>query len=484
MPEPESLFDRSPNLSRGLLFGILALAIVLRLYDATRVPLWFDETYTLLIARLGLPGMLPALAADIHPPLHFVLVWLWRGLGGEREVWLRTLSVLFGVATVAVTWSLTRDTFGRSAALLAALLLALHRTHIHMSQEVRMYALLWLLYSIALWAALRWIERGRTRDAVLYVLAGVAAFYTHYQSILVLGTIGAWGVVALARQPARLLRWVGLNAAILVLFAPMLPTFVHQLARNRDAHWIKPPHPSDLNSLLRGMSFGAPYVIVPMIVLAVLPLFGARRRAASLLWTFIAVPVLVSYAVTMRGGHLFTVRYMFYTLPAWCALVATGVMGLPWKWARAVLAVGIIAIGVRSFAITDAYEEPRELKRAEAILRPSVAPGDYIFYADAHSLLYFVQYMPDLGRHRLLLRDPNLPYYEGAVVIPDSIRALPADFERLSAHGAHWWGVYSQHAGIDAGPTVALLRAHASSIRHVGRMVTLFEGPARLTAAP
>ena len=48
----------------------------------------------------------------------------------------------------SITW--TRDTFGRSAALLAALLLTLHRTHIHMSQEVRMYALLWMLYSIAL----------------------------------------------------------------------------------------------------------------------------------------------------------------------------------------------------------------------------------------------------------------------------------------------------------------------------------------------
>lgn len=484
MPERESVFDRSPNLSRGLLFGILALAIVVRLYDATRVPLWFDETYTLWIARLGLPGMLPALGADIHPPLHFVLVWLWRGLGGESEVWLRTLSVLFGVATVAVTWGLTRDTFGRGAALLAALLLTLHRTHIHMSQEVRMYALLWMLYSLALWAAWRWIEGGRRRDAVLYVLAGVAAFYTHYQSILVLGCVGAWGVVALARQPARLLRWVGLNAAILVLFAPMLPTFVHQLARNRDTHWIKPPHLSDLNSLLRGMSFGAPYLIVPLLLLAVLPLLGARRRAASLLWTFIVVPVAVSYVVTLRGGHLYADRYMFYTLPAWCALIGAGVMGLPWKWARAALAVGIVALAVRSFVLSDAYEEPRDLKRAEEMLRPSVAPGDFVFHADAHSLLYFMQYMPDLGRHRLLLSDPNLPYYEGAVVIPDSLRALSADFERLSAHGAHWWGVYSHHAGIDAGPMVALLRARATRIRHAGRMVTVFEGPPRLTAAP
>lgn len=479
MPEAAKPAQRSLDLSSALLFGVLALALALRFYDATRLPFWFDETYTLWIARLGLPGMLPALAGDIHPPLHFVLVWLWRALGGEREVWLRSLSILFGAATVAATWGMTRDALGRSAALLAALLLTLHRTHIHISQEMRMYALLWMLYSLALWGAWRWIDRARRRDGVLYVLAGTAAFYTHYQSVLVLGCIGAWGVVALARQPARLLRWIGLHAAFLVLFAPILPTFFHQLTRNQESHWIQPPHPSDVISVLRGMSFGASYLIVPLVVLAALPLLDARRRAASLLWTFIVLPVAVSYAVTVQGGHLFAGRYMLYTLPAWCALVAAGVMGLPWKWARAALAVAIVALAARSFAITEPNEEPRELGRAEAILLPNVAPDDVVFHADAHSLLFFMQYMPNRGRHRLLLSDRDLPYYEGAVVIPDSLRVLPADFERVAASGAHWWGVYSRHAGIDARPIVALLRARASKIEHAGPRVTVFEGVAR-----
>jgi hypothetical protein len=264
----------------------------------------------------------------------------------------------------------------------------------------------------------------------------------------------------------------------------MLPTFLHQFGRNRDSHWIQPPHPSDVISLLRGMSFGAPYLIVPLLVLAALPLLGARRRAALLLWTFMVAPVAFSYAITSWGGHLYADRYMFYTLPAWCALIGAGVMGLPWKWARGALAVALVALAARSFVLTEPNKEPRELERAEAILLPSVAPDDFVFHADAHSLLFFMQYMPHRGRHRLLLSDPNLPYYEGAVVIPDSLRVRPADFERLSAHGAHWWGVSSRHAGIDAGPMVALLRARASRIEHTGRMVTVFEGPARPTGSP
>src|SRR5436190_21542233 len=112
-----------PRLELFALVALLVLAAALRLAEATRVPMWFDEIYTLRTARFGPAGILHALRADVHPPLHELLVWVWWRIVGDSELRLRCLSVIFGVATVGAVYAVTRDFFGRAAALLAALFL-------------------------------------------------------------------------------------------------------------------------------------------------------------------------------------------------------------------------------------------------------------------------------------------------------------------------------------------------------------------------
>jgi len=469
-----------------LVVVLLGVAAALRLREATRSPQWFDETYSLWVARLGFPGMMRAIAADIHPPLHFMLLSWWRALGGESDAWLRGSSVVFGVATVLAAWWLARRAFGAEAGWVAGALLAFHRTHIHFSQEVRFYAMLWLLYTLAVAAAMRWLERGRRGDAALYVAAVALAFYTHYQSLLVIGCVGLWGVIALAREPRRLAAWVGLHALALAAFLPIAPMFVHQFTQNRDSHWIQPPHPGDVLTLLRHMSFGAIYLVPPLLALAALPLFrgdAVHRRRASLLWTFAFLPIAISYLLTARGGHLYAERYMFYALPAWCVLIAAGFASLPWRQLRVVAALGLVGLAARSWVLSEPYAEAVELGRAASSVSARLRPGDVVFSADTHSLYFFMQYLPHAARYRLLLTQPGLPYYEGAVFVPDSIRATPAQFDSVRAAGGAWWGVHARHAGIDTRPALEMLKAHATTIEHPGRIVTVVYGQSDSSAA-
>jgi len=85
-------------------------------------------------------------AADIPPPLSYLLLHAWIQLFGDDEPVVRSLSVLFGVLAVpliyGVAWQLLRR---RLAGLLAALLLAVSPLHIWYGQETRMYALLTFL---------------------------------------------------------------------------------------------------------------------------------------------------------------------------------------------------------------------------------------------------------------------------------------------------------------------------------------------------
>src|SRR5437867_3611028 len=104
--------DRTAALA---LIAIVALAAGVRVRLAWLTPLWSDEIFTLWILRDGPPHMLALLRHDMHPPLFFLAVEGWRAIGGEDARWVRLLPLVFGVATVWVTYALTRDLFGRPA---------------------------------------------------------------------------------------------------------------------------------------------------------------------------------------------------------------------------------------------------------------------------------------------------------------------------------------------------------------------------------
>lgn len=467
-----------------LLAAILAIATGVRVFEATRAPMWFDEIYTLWIARLGPAGILHAVARDVHPPLHELLVWVGLRIGGDGQMWLRSSSIAFGVITVAVTFALARELFGRGAGLLAALLLALHRTHVWYSQELRSYALLWMLDTVIVWAAWRYVS-GRRGAAGWYVIAAAAALYTHYQAGLVIACVAAWGAIVLAREPRRLFGWMALHLAIALAFVPQLPTFMLQLHRNQDQHWVQPPHVADLLELMRQYAFGLNLLVIPAGVLSLLTLIRARHRGGAVLLLTAALPVIaLSYVATQHGAHLFTQKYMEFALPLWCALLAGGVVAIGANVLQIGAAIVLAGIAARSLRAHAPLEEAIELRLAARDLSAVVTPNDVVIHADTHSLLFFLEYEPHMRAQRLLLIDPALPYFEGADVIPDSLRISAAEFERLRGAGTRWWAVHTHHAGFDTQAALDTLLKHAGTIRHEGSLVTVISGDAPPSSAP
>jgi mannosyltransferase len=465
------------------MLALLVAAVALRLWSAGRTHLWFDEIYTVWIARLPVGELLGKVAGDIHPPLHYLLVRAWRLLGGEGDLWIRSLSVVAGVGTVAVLVGAGRDTFGRRAGWTAAALLALHRSHIAFSGESRSFALLFLLLTTAVWLAWRWIEHGRTRDAALYVVVAAAALYTHYLSGAVLAFLGAWGLVALVRTPRRIAAWIGLHVGVALLFAPQLPTLYVQTHRLGADRWVKDPTAGALLNFVRQLSLGAVWLIPPLVGLALVPLFRAsQRRAASLLWFTSLVPVSVLWAMSMAGAGLFVERYMMFALPAFCLLVAAGLDAIASRPARAAIALGLLALAARGTFLAEPQAEATSLVRAEAWLGAHVAPGDTVVHADSHSFLFARHYALDAGRHVLLAGAGPLPYYEGELLIPEGWRVSPAAVRRLAASGRPWWGMHERYGFPGAQPGADSLAALAAGGADSLGRVTLWTGRSRSTA--
>lgn len=231
--------------TRTVLFGIVALALGLRLINLAGRTLWYDEAFAVLFAEKGWDAMVDGTltevgggAADVHPLLYYMSLNTWMQVFGEDPAAVRLYSVLVGVATVYAVFLLARDWFGDQTGLAAALITAVAPFHVQYSQEARMYALLGLILTLATWVYWRAWQRGPWGYWLAFgVLAGVGMYVQQLAGMFLV----ALGLLPfLARDRARIVK-TGLAALLaLVIYLPWMLNLPDQLGKLRQ-YWVRKP---------------------------------------------------------------------------------------------------------------------------------------------------------------------------------------------------------------------------------------------------
>ena len=156
------------------------------------------------------------------PPLYYLLAWPWSHLFGVHEVGLRSLSALFGTATVPVAYLAGRELIGRRAGLAIAAIVAVNPVLVWYSQDARAYALLVLLSTAALFFFLR-ARAARPATSAWWAVFSALALATHYFAFFPLA-IEAAGCCSRPVRCAGCLALAGVAAAGLAL----APIALHQ----------------------------------------------------------------------------------------------------------------------------------------------------------------------------------------------------------------------------------------------------------------
>ncbi|HRF49530.1 MAG TPA: glycosyltransferase family 39 protein [Anaerolineales bacterium] len=208
-----------------LALAVIVLGFGLRAYRLDNKNLWYDEGFSVFMARQPLTELPEETALDVHPPAYFAVLHGWRAVAGESAYALRFPSALAGVLTLAAAYRLGRRYLRGGAGLAAAALLAIHRPSLWYSQEIRMYAPAMLLAVLALWAMLAYLTRGGWRAWLAYIAVIAAGLHTLYLFVLAPLTLGAAGLLALALAPDRGRRvwgWIGAHAVAALSLLPWL----------------------------------------------------------------------------------------------------------------------------------------------------------------------------------------------------------------------------------------------------------------------
>ena len=339
------------------LAGLTALGVAVRFASLGLQSYHHDEVIT---AMRVIPGSFQDMlhrvkTSESNPPLYYVLAWGWAKAFGTEEFGLRSLSALFGAATVPIGYFIGRELASRRAGLVLAGLIALNPMLIWYSQEARSYALLVFFATLSMLFFVRALNTRSGRNLAFWTLFSALALCSHYFAVFVVGIEAVWLLVALReRWRVVLPALAGVGAVGLALLplinAQVNPTHIGWIENSPLATRLWETGVSFLVGETGHVIAEAPrerYALVPVILIGIgLLLIAARgsrreRRGAALgLALGLGVAALATIAALV-GKDYVVERNLLPALVPLLAVAAIGFAGERFRRVGLLLAVAI-----------------------------------------------------------------------------------------------------------------------------------------------
>jgi mannosyltransferase len=323
---------------------LLFTCVAGRLVCVACKPFWFDEAFSVEVARLTWTNFLHLLWwREANMSLYYVLLRGWLHFG-DSPYFIRSLSVLTAGLTLPAIYWLARLLFDRRVALIAAALFTFNTYDVRYSQEARSYSLFVLLATASSGLLVWWLAEPSRRRLRGYVLASVLAAYAHFYALLLV--VAHWLVFKLTSpaqianqwSASRLRRaWWGIGLLVFPLLVFVAKTGAGPI------RWIHRPGLRDLLQFFEHLCGGDRWPLAVLYLaactVAIAPV-GRRiwkrdpnrdvwRLQFLLIWLFfpIVLTVLLSLARPVFLG-----RYMIFCLPPLLVLAAAGLERLRRPW--------------------------------------------------------------------------------------------------------------------------------------------------------
>ncbi len=214
-----------------VVFSAIAVFTIAMLFSIGQ-SIWFDEGYSILLAKSDWSHLFALTAVDAHPPFYYVLLKLWGLLFGFSETALRSLSAVLLSGALVATLLLLRRLFSTRVALLTLPFLIFAPFMIRYGYEVRMYSLALLIAVSATYAMVVANEKQRWWQWAIYAALVALGMYTLYMTVVVWLSHFVWLLVtSLKSKKYTFWRnpWIYAYVGAVVIFLPYIATFIHQM---------------------------------------------------------------------------------------------------------------------------------------------------------------------------------------------------------------------------------------------------------------
>lgn len=401
--------------------GAMAISLIVGLQQSV----WFDEAYSIILAKQPVVNLIHLTSMDTHPPFYYLLLKGWAGLFGWSELSLRSLSVLAFGGSIVVGILLIRRLFGVRAALISLPFAALSPLLLRYGFEIRMYALASLIGIAATYALVAAREaRAKThqwRLYVLYALLVAIGVYTLYYTVLLWIAHFVWLVVTAYKEKKPIVKtpWFVSLVGAFILFIPWIPVLISQVGNGALAAISQQITLDNLGGIV---SFAFLYepawqldgytTIIVVFVIALIGIMAARafkaatkkeRKYLWLLVSYILIPVVV-IALLSLIKPLYVERYISHVLLGGMLFVGVIVAVATRKSSpRIIFSIGVLFVvlllGVSQLSSVGNYNFQRlqkpTVKDAVAAIKDQCTSDTTILAADPYVAIELSYYLPD-----------------------------------------------------------------------------------------
>jgi len=368
--------------------SLMLVALALNTHDAATRSLWYDEAFSVELARQPFHTVWwISWRIEHNMQLYYLTLYAWLHathiLGiNPTEIIVRLPSIIAATISTVVLYLIgTRYLGGKTVGVIAALVYALNNQQLNAAQQTRGYAFQMLFICLAwyaLFTALHASGRALRLWWLAYVLFATMAVYSQLMAGLVLIASGLFCLLMLMIPgPWRERAWRSVvyiilsHIAILLLLIPAF--YAARYGTNNGwvppittpwalYYWLFLPYAGGNATFMTVVEILALVPILAGAVMLVRDLPRRQRRAelseselllapralAAFLWFII--PLGIAYFVTQPSFnlHLFDVRYLVVIIPAIGLLAGMGVSLLRGK-------IGDVAFVALAFVLAQAY---------------------------------------------------------------------------------------------------------------------------------
>lgn len=392
-----------------LLILVFIVGLCLRLYDLGTESIWYDESISIAVAKLGLIQQYKwsFLQNDNNPLFYYEFLHFWIKIFGDSEFASRLPSALFGAFSVIMIFFVGKSLYNRNVGIVAALLLAVSDFHIKYSQEARSYSLLALLALLSIYFFLKLIRSGNRWYLIGYVISSLLMIYTHYYGFFILAAQNIFFFAYYLRNKRlgeiTLKKWIKLLVLLGVLYLPGFFLFLKHTVAIQGGFWLPPPN---LMGLIKTFILysGSITLCVILVLFSLFAVFGYGRIEDKLtrdkksepaednsdelnlsnnsriyillLWLF--VPILLPYLISLISTPVLLFRY---TIAASMAFYLLAARGIEMTGKKLIMLVSVLIILVlSSFSLHTYYNNVDKYQWREAVgyIEEKASTGDYI----------------------------------------------------------------------------------------------------------
>jgi mannosyltransferase len=495
----------NPQTHRSFLninFSLLGIAIgglLLRLWHLTDISLWHDEAFSALLIKYSWSEMMTRIGLDVHPPMYYIFLRLWSYVFGHSLFSLRGMSVMFGVATIMVSYYLVRYIFNSErAAKLTALLIAVNPFQVQYVTEARMYtmgAFFAVAGAFALVAALRtqssyYVNRNNIVLQAklkkffllyygLFALCSAILIYTHYYLLFMVAALGLYAILYCAinfKTEFKKYTWVALSGILIgISFLPWLKVFLFQFKQVGGGYWIPPMDrwsvPSTLWELLLRLpvDYGEmiwkftqaqwAWILISVITLIIIIRFLWKYIETEkwlILGAFLApfggaILFLILAKLQGNDSSVYLVRYFIFCSSFYLMIVALFLSKLRVKqigYALAVILAGLSLYSIWNYWDLLQVQTKPGMAAVGKFLDANAEPTHKIYVGSSFQFFNY-KYYNHTSVKPLLFTDGHythdLPHYAGTAILTDDDLVL--NFSDSTRPGDTIWLIWTNGFG-------------------------------------